>query len=352
MKKLFAILIVLTFFPLLVQAATQVDPQDFGKLVRVVKEQDQDIDQLLRIVQGMDQAISRLQNTPRQGGSQPTRSQEVSVKDSQARQIANRALAWAIYSQVVDAQGNKPDIEDVERMLTPLENGNMSPLKFETGLASALKARGWKLVDCQKPLSDTDIKKIVDEAVARAITDLTRRVTTLEGEVRELRGLVKKAQDTADGADGKAERALTAVAGIQIPEPVTIDTSQFATTTELRRVESLIPDTSCLVTESKLKQVSDCLDAKIAGVKADVDKVGQALTRTLNSNDKDRARAELYGGLMERYQARGYRGADVHIMVQLYLRTAYWSENLIKKAAKENGADLVPIDQIQIPQPH
>jgi len=189
----------------------------------------------------------------------------------------------------------------------------------------------------------------VDEAIGKALDDLTKRVKTLEDEVRDLKTAVKEAKDLAAKADGKSDKALTAVAGIEIPKPVVVDTSGLATKVELESVRSSIPDTSCLATKAELQQTSDCLEKKITDVKADVDKVGQALSRTLNSNDKDRARAELYAGLMERYQARGYRGSALHALVQLYLRAAYWSEKLIKKAAKENGADLVPIDQIQLP---
>ncbi len=354
MKKVVVLAIfIFLFLPLIVQAAQVVDPVDFGKLVRVVKEQDQDIDRITRILQAMDQAISSLQNAPRQGGSGgqggTTTTNVYNNVDTQARKIANRALAWAIYSQVVNAKGEKPDIEDIERMLSPLEEGNMKPSAFETGLAVALKTRGWKLVDCQKPLSSEDIKKIVDEAIGKALDDLTKRVKTLEDEVRDLKTAVKEAKDLAAKADGKSDKALTAVAGIEIPKPVVVDTSGLATKVELESVRSSIPDTSCLATKAELQQTSDCLEKKITDVKADVDKVGQALSRTLNSNDKDRARAELYAGLMERYQARGYRGSELHALVQLYLRAAYWSEKLIKKAAKENGADLVPIDQIQLP---
>jgi len=355
MKRLAVLIASFVFLPLLVaQAATQVDPQDFGKLVQVVKGQDQDIDRITRILQGMDTTISGLktqvQNMPRGGsggGSGNSQSSSpAAIQDSQARQIGNRALAWALYSQVADAKGNKPDIEDVERMLTPLEKGNMSPASFEAGLAAGLKKNGWRLVNCEKPLSDTEIKKIVDEAIGKALLDLTKRVTTLEGEVAELKKAVREAKDLAFQADGKADKALTAVAGIEIPKPVVIDTSGFATKVELDGVRSSIPDTSCLATKVELKQTSDCLEGKINDVKKESEAVQRALVRTLNTDEKSLARAELYASLMEKYQAKGYSGGALHAMVQLYLRAAYWSEKLIKKAAEENGAKLVSIDQL------
>lgn len=375
MRKFIALFIVLMFLPLLAQAADKVDPGDFGKLVRVVKEQDQDIDRITNILKGMDTAISGLktqvQNLPKQGqgGSGGNQGQSqggtyvYNNEDTQARQVGNRALAWAIYSQVADKDGKKPDIEDVERMLTPLEKGNMAPLAFENGLAAALKTRGWKLVDPGTPLCPDQIKKIVEDAIAKTLKELTEKVGKLETELKEVRkiaedaqkvageakGLAKTASDTAATASDTAIKALTTATGIQIPA---IDMSVVraeAKATAEATARALIPDTKGFVTKTDLDTTTKCLEVKIDAAKADAEATSQALTRAFNTNDKDKARAELYASLMERYQRRGYKGESAHGMAQVYLRSCYWKEDLIQKAAEGNGAKLVDVNKIVPP---
>jgi len=370
MKRAFALICVLLFIPLIAWGAPQqVDPADFGQLVKVVKQQDQDIDKLTRIVQGMDKAISALQNRP-QGPTQPGQGGSggqgggtyiYNAVDSQARKTANRALAWAIYSQIVDKNGKKPDIEDVERMLTPLEKGDMTPYAFEVGLTASLKVRGWKLIEPSTPLCPDQIKKICEEAIAKTLKELQEKVTKLENELAEVRkiaegardgvktanDLAQKAVDAAALASENATKAATAAAGIQIPA---IDMS--AVKAEAKAVAeatatALIPDTKQFVTTADLNAATECLEKKIDAAKADAEATSQALTRAFNTNDKDKARVELYASLMERYQKRGYKGDDVHGMVQVYLRACYWPESLIERAAKANGAKLVPVDQIK-----
>jgi len=370
MKRAFALICVLLFIPLIAWGAPQqVDPADFGQLVKVVKQQDQDIDKLTRIVQGMDKAISALQNRP-QGPTQPGQGGSggqgggtyiYNAVDSQARKTANRALAWAIYSQIVDKNGKKPDIEDVERMLTPLEKGDMTPYAFEVGLVASLKAHGWKLIEPSTPLCPDQIRKICEDAIAKTLKELQEKVTKLENELAEVRkiaegardgvktanDLAQKAVDAAALASENATKAATAAAGIQIPA---IDMS--AVKAEAKAVAeatatALIPDTKQFVTTADLNAATECLEKKIDAAKADAEATSQALTRAFNTNDKDKARVELYASLMERYQKRGYKGDDVHGMVQVYLRACYWPESLIERAAKANGAKLVPVDQIK-----
>ncbi|MFA4880326.1 MAG: alanine-zipper protein [Candidatus Doudnabacteria bacterium] len=367
MKKFIVLVLISLFLPLLAQAANQqVDPQDFGKLVREVKGQDQDIDRIMNILKGMDKALQNNKGTtpasrsqgPIQGGTTI-----INDQDNQARRIGNRALAWAIYSQVVDKDGKKPDIEDVERMLTPLEKGNMAPLAFENGLAAALKTRGWKLVDPGTPLCPEQIKKICDEAIAKTLKELTEKVDKLEKELAEVRKIAEqasmdakaanekadKAMDTAATASDTAVKALTTATGIQIPA---IDMSVVraeAKATAEATARAIIPDTSQFTTKADLDATTKCLEKKIDAAKADAEAVGQALTRAFNTNDKDKARAELYSSLMERYQKRGYKGESAHGMAQVYLRSCYWSEALIEKAAKDNGAKLVDVSKITPP---
>ena len=370
MKRAFALICVLLFIPLIAWGAPQqVDPADFGQLVKVVKQQDQDIDKLTRIVQGMDKAISALQNRP-QGPTQPGQGGSggqgggtyiYNAVDSQARKTANRALAWAIYSQIVDKNGKKPDIEDVERMLTPLEKGDMTPYAFEVGLTASLKVRGWKLIEPSTPLCPDQIKKICEEAIAKTLKELQEKVVKLETELAEVRkiaegakqaadkaqGLAQTASDTATAASDTATKALTTATGIQIPAVDMAKVTAEAKATAETTVASKIPDMENYVTKANLNENTKCLENKIAAAKADSEATDQALIRTFNTTDKDKQRAELYGSLMVKYQNRGYKGDDVHGMVQVYLRACYWTEKLIEKAAAANGAKLVPIDQIK-----
>jgi len=370
MKRAFALICVLLFIPLIAWGAPQqVDPADFGQLVKVVKQQDQDIDKLTRIVQGMDKAISALQNRP-QGPTQPGQGGSggqgggtyiYNAVDSQARKTANRALAWAIYSQIVDKNGKKPDIEDVERMLTPLEKGDMTPYAFEVGLVASLKAHGWKLIEPSTPLCPDQIKKICEEAIVRTLKELQEKVSKLETELAEVRkiaegakqaadkaqGLAQTASDTATAASDTATKALTTATGIQIPAVDMAKVTAEAKATAETTVASKIPDMENYVTKANLNENTKCLENKIAAAKADSEATDQALARTFTTNNNDEKRAIMYAGLMIKYQNRGYKGDSVHGMVQVYLRSCYWTECLIEKAAKANGGRLVPVDQIK-----
>ncbi|MDD5626816.1 MAG: hypothetical protein PHW01_02275 [Patescibacteria group bacterium] len=369
MKKFIVLVLISLFLPLLAaQAADKVDPGDFGKLVKVVKEQDQDITRITNILKGMDTAISGLktqvQNLPKQGqGSPGGGTTIINDQDNQARRIGNRALAWALYSQVVDANGKKPDIEDIEKMLSPIVAGNMEPKPFENALAAALKKRGWRIIDPATPLCPDQIKKICDEAIAKTLKELTEKVSKLETELAEVRkiaegaqktageakGLAQTASDTASLASETAIKALTTATGIQIPA---IDMSVVraeAKATAEATATALIPDTKGFVTKVDLDAATKCLEVKIDVAKADAEATSQALTRAFNTNNKDEARAELYASLLERYQKRGYKGESAHGIAQVYLRSCYWKEELIQKAAEGNGAKLVDVNRIVPP---
>lgn len=372
--KRFIVLVLISLFlflPVLAQAANQqVDPQDFGKLVREVKGQDQDINRIMNILKGMDQAISALKQnqgtapTPKSQGPIQGGTTIINDQDNQARQIGNRALAWALYSQVVDASGKKPDIEDIEKMLSPIVKGNMAPKPFEDALADALKKRGWRIIDPGTSLCPDQIKKICDEAIAKTLQELTEKVNKMENELKEVRkiaedakqaasaakGLAQSASDTAATASDTATKALTTATGIQVPAiDMSVVTAEAKATAEAT-ARAIIPDTSQFTTKADLDAATKCLEVKIGAAKADAEAVGQALTRAFNTNDKDKARAELYASLLERYQARGYKGESCHGMVQVYLRSCYWSEDLIRKATEANGAKLVDINKIVPPK--
>lgn len=365
MKKLIVLVMILLFLPLLAQAANTVDPVDFGKLVKVVKEQDQDISKITNILKGMDIAISALQNkgatpapAPRSQGQIQGGTTIINDQDNQARRIGNRALAWAIKSQITCSTGNSPDIEDIERMLSPIVAGNMEPKPFENALAAALKKRGWKIVAPGKSLSEAEITTIVNAAITKTLKELTEKVDKLETELKEVKkiaedaqkaageakGLAQTASNTATTASETATKAVTIAEGIKVPE---VDMAKVEATA--KATATALIDTKGFITKTDLDATTKCLEEKINAAKADAEATSQALTRAFNTNNKDEARAELYASLMERYQRRGYKGDSVHGMVQVYLRSCYWSEELIEKAAKANGAKLVDVNKIVPP---
>lgn len=366
MRKFIALFIVLMFLPLLAQAANQVDPVDFGKLVKVVKEQDQDISKITNILKGMDIAISALQNkgatpapAPRSQGQIQGGTTIINDQDNQARRIGNRALAWAIKSQITCSTGNSPDIEDIEKMLTPIVKGNMEPKSFENALADALKKRGWKLVNPGTPLSKDEITQICNDAIAKTLKELTEKVKKLEDELADVKKIAQDAKKTAGEAKGLAETASSTAVTASDTATKAAATAAGIKTVDMKEVEAtakataeatataLIP--TDFVTQAELKKATDCLETKINAAKADAEATSQALTRAFNTNDKDKARFGLYASLMERYQRRGYKGDSVHGMVQVYLRACYWTEDLIEKVAKANGAKLVDVNQITPP---
>jgi len=327
----------------------------------------------MRILNGLAKMRGEIDALTKQkaGGGGGTTVVEVDV---QARRVANRALAWAIYSQIVveteytckeckkaHKTGEKPDIEDIERMLTPLEKGDMTPYAFEVGLVASLKAHGWKLIEPSTPLCPDQIKKICEEAIVRTLKELQEKVSKLETELAEVRkiaegakqaadkaqGLAQTASDTATAASDTATKALTTATGIQIPAVDMAKVTAEAKATAETTVASKIPDMENYVTKANLNENTKCLENKIAAAKADSEATDQALARTFTTNNNDEKRAIMYAGLMIKYQNRGYKGDSVHGMVQVYLRSCYWTECLIEKAAKANGGRLVPVDQIK-----
>lgn len=139
------------------QRSAAANAASVGKLTEKNAASEKALKNLMDKIEALEKANEARKVAPKASASRGNRG----VVSSQ--RTANRALGWAIRMSVVNKDGKYPDIEDVEKMLSPIINRDMRPKTFEDALAVAIKQRGWTLIE--KLVSTTPAQAIESKSI-------------------------------------------------------------------------------------------------------------------------------------------------------------------------------------------
>ncbi len=266
-----------------------------------------------------------------------------------AQKTANRALAWAVrLSFIVEQTGKYPDIEDVERMLSPLVEGDLKPAAFEKAVWAEAAKLGWKYLEAPAVGADAGleerivarlkvmIEQIIDEKIAAVRQEFQSQIDQLKADVQVAKDAATRAEGSAANAATSASNAVQSAADAALSAKTAAENMSSAlvdaSATAYVKIDTYNTDRRTDdVRFKKLEERDDCIEKKVdeigAEVKTNTEVIGYILTSVgfhLNGKDLE-ADASIYLAILKDYEGN-------HLAAAARLKQLLWHDKKVAKA--------------------
>lgn len=146
-------------------ASAKTTSEELGKKARLNNDQ---IIELAQKVNGLSSSVTDLE-----------------PRIVQAQRTGTRALAASYRTSFIMSNGKYPDIEDVEKALSPIVAGNMSPKEFEKAIFAKAKEKGWTYLPKPPGVSQEELQQQLNLLKAPLADRIKNVETSLDERIQE-----------------------------------------------------------------------------------------------------------------------------------------------------------------------